>query len=286
MTSISGTSYSGGTYQDHIEVADFATGGLDASERIGRRIERPRSRTLRRAALLFGLGGIGAASYADPSFWQRAWTIAAPSVAAIVEMTRSQLAPAAATSAVTDPQKRAAETPPDRVAAIPAEKSPVPSDPPPGPAMPAAPSPPTALPPIAPPAKPAPKAALAETARPTGDAYTAPKAVTADPLTRRAEAAGLHPDLSRALLQRLTDGDFKSAATAIHKALAEVGDTETFVWPRKAATGATRFRISFVQGAPQDCRRYVVEIAKDGWQTTALPVEKCGIKRDVARGKS
>lgn len=118
--------------------------------------------------------------------------------------------------------------------------------------------------------------------RQVGHAYAAPKVVEADPLARRAEAAGLHPDLSRTLLQKLSETDFKTAATAINKALSEMGDTEALVWPPRVSNGATRFRISFVQGAPQDCRRYVVEIAKDGWQTTALPVEKCGVKRRVA----
>jgi hypothetical protein len=31
-----------------------------------------------------------------------------------------------------------------------------------------------------------------------------------------------------------------------------------------------------VQGAAPACRRYVVTITKDGWLTTALPMEKCG----------
>jgi hypothetical protein len=100
-----------------------------------------------------------------------------------------------------------------------------------------------------------------------------------DAVERRAEAAGLHPDLSRAVLGRLSEADYRAAATAIRKALAEADDDAVLIWPPKPKSEAAQFRVSFVEGANTDCRRYVVAIAKDGWQTTALPMEKCGVKR-------
>lgn len=279
MTSISSTAYS-----DGIEVADFASAGLDSSERIGRAMERPRSRIVRRGLLAIGLLGAGAATYADPGLWQRGWTTARPLVGALVEAVRTPPTATAVAPPAEATQRAIADPPIEKRAALPVEKPRPPASEPPAAPTPTV-TPTVQPPPPSSPAKPAQKAALADGSRPAGDAYAAPTPTAADPLTKRAEAVGLHPDLSRALLQRLSDGDFKTAATAINKALSEVGDTETFVWPQKAAKGATRFRISFVQGAPQDCRRYVVEIAKDGWQTTALPVEKCGVKRRLtARG--
>lgn len=99
-----------------------------------------------------------------------------------------------------------------------------------------------------------------------------------DPLQKKAESVGLHPELSRALLQRLTATDFKNAAIAIKKAIAETADGSELVWPARPARGLARFRIHFVPGISQACRRYVVGVAKDGWLTTALPMEKCGVK--------
>ncbi len=273
MTHISGTSYNG------IEVADFAAGGLDASERIGRTVDKPRKKILRRAMMVLGLGGIAGAAYTEPQVLTRSWTAVAPYAQSLMDAART---PPTAT-AVVPPTAEGAKSDPaaplqERFAALPAEKpQPPPQADPAATPAPSAPAP-------AQPVKPSAKAALAESSPAPGDAYAAPKPAPIDPLTKKAEAAGLHPDLSRALLQKLSDADFKTATTAVNKALTEVGDTETFIWPQKAAKSATRFRISFVPGAPQDCRRYVVEIAKDGWQTTALPVEKCGVKRVAARG--
>ena len=36
------------------------------------------------------------------------------------------------------------------------------------------------------------------------------------------------------------------------------------------------FQVRFVPGAAPSCRRYVVSITKDGWLTTAPPMERCG----------
>lgn len=104
-----------------------------------------------------------------------------------------------------------------------------------------------------------------------------------DPLQKRAEAAGLHPELSRALLQRLTATDFKNAAIAIRKAIAETPDDAVLVWPTAPKRGLAHFRINFVPGISPSCRRYVVGVGKDGWLTTALPMEKCGVKRKPAQ---
>jgi surface antigen len=100
----------------------------------------------------------------------------------------------------------------------------------------------------------------------------------ADPYRKRAEAAGLHPDLSRVLLARLSATDYRNAAFAIEKAVKTVPDDGEFTWPRSRKTGAAVFNVHFVQGTGHDCRRYVVTVTKDRWSTTALPMEKCGVK--------
>jgi hypothetical protein len=97
-----------------------------------------------------------------------------------------------------------------------------------------------------------------------------------DPYRIRAEAVGLHPDLSRVLLDRLSGTDYRNAGIAIRTALAETPDTGTYVWPRHRKPELALFQVRFVQGAAPACRRYVVTITKDGWLTTALPMEKCG----------
>lgn len=97
-----------------------------------------------------------------------------------------------------------------------------------------------------------------------------------DPIRKRAQAAGLHPDLARVLLMRLTADDFRNAAIAVEKAVAETSDTEVFVWPKTRKPDLAQFQVRFVAGAGSSCRRYVVEVIKDNWVTTALPMEKCG----------
>ncbi|MGE0764852.1 MAG: hypothetical protein AB7L90_00155 [Hyphomicrobiaceae bacterium] len=106
-----------------------------------------------------------------------------------------------------------------------------------------------------------------------------------DPLQKKAEAAGLHPELSRALLQSLSATDFKNAAVAIKKAIAETPDDGVLLWPPKPSRGAARFRIHFVPGISPSCRRYVVGVGKTGWLTTALPMERCGVKPRLARSQ-
>ncbi|CAA2143973.1 hypothetical protein [Hyphomicrobium sp. ghe19] len=114
------------------------------------------------------------------------------------------------------------------------------------------------------------------------DAATAgassPPATPADPYRKRAEAAGLHPDLSHVLLARLTATDYRNAAFAIDKAVKTVPDDGNFAWPRSGKSGVAVFDVHFVPGAGRDCRRYVVTVTKDRWTTTALPMERCGVK--------
>lgn len=96
-----------------------------------------------------------------------------------------------------------------------------------------------------------------------------------DPYQKRAVAVGLHPDLSRALLVRLSATDYRNAGTAIQTAVAKTPDNAVFVWPRQRKPELALFRVHFVPGAAPTCRRYVVTVTKDGWSTTAPPMEKC-----------
>lgn len=106
----------------------------------------------------------------------------------------------------------------------------------------------------------------------------APPPATASPHQKRAKAAGLHPDLSQVLLERLSTADYRNAGVAIKTALAETPDEAVFVWPRDHKPELALFKVRFVPGAAPGCRRYVVTVTKDRWLTTALPVEKCGAK--------
>jgi len=104
------------------------------------------------------------------------------------------------------------------------------------------------------------------------------------PYQKRAAAVGLHTEISRMLLESLSEADYRNAAVAIRKALAEKADDAVVLWPHKSTVEQAQFQVHFVAGAPAGCRRYVVTVAKQGWLTTALPVEKCGLDRGVRRG--
>ena len=124
---------------------------------------------------------------------------------------------------------------------------------------------------------------------PVGTGYTAPAAPsppTADPYQKRAVAAGLHPELSRVLLAKLSSTDYRNAGIAIQTALAETPDTGFFVWSRPGKPELALFQVRFVPGATADCRRYVVTVTKDGWLTTALPMEKCGVQPRPAAART
>ncbi len=105
-----------------------------------------------------------------------------------------------------------------------------------------------------------------------------PKVDPADPFQKRALAVGLHPELSRVLLERLSDADYRNAGIAIRTALSETADGAVLSWPQQRKPDQALFQVRFVPGIADDCRRYVVAITKDGWLTTALPLEKCGIR--------
>jgi hypothetical protein len=134
-------------------------------------------------------------------------------------------------------------------------------------------------------AAPVPEAAPEQTSQDAADTTDAdqvpaplapPKIDPADPYQKRAVAVGLHPDLSRVLLAKLTPADYKNAGIAIKTALAETPDSDKYVWPKKSKPDLALFEVHFVRGSASDCRRYVVTVTKDGWLTTALPMEKCG----------
>ena len=137
-----------------------------------------------------------------------------------------------------------------------------------------------AVPPLAtaalPPAAPAPDAAPPAALPP-------PVIDPADPFQKRAVAVGLHPELSRVLLERLSAADYRNAGIAIRTALAETDESAIIVWPRESKADLALFHVRFVPGAAADCRRYVVTVSKDGWLTTALPMEKCAASADRSR---
>jgi hypothetical protein len=108
-----------------------------------------------------------------------------------------------------------------------------------------------------------------------------PSVDRSDPYQVKAEAVGLHPGLSRVLLIRLSAADYRNAGIAIKRALAETPDGDVLLYPRERKGGLALFKVHFVRGAGPECRRYVVTITKDGWATTAFPMEKCGAQ--VAR---
>jgi hypothetical protein len=96
-----------------------------------------------------------------------------------------------------------------------------------------------------------------------------------DPYQKRAVAVGLHPNISRAVLSRLSATDYRNAGTAIKTAVAKTPDDATFVWPRQRKPELALFEVRFVRGAAPHCRRYVVTVTKDRWSTTAPPMERC-----------
>lgn len=104
-----------------------------------------------------------------------------------------------------------------------------------------------------------------------------PEVDPGDPYQKRAASVGLHPNLSRVVLERMSTADYRNAGIAIQKALDQASDAEV-IWPRQRTPELALFRVRFVPGAAPGCRRYVVTITKDGWTTTALPMENCGAR--------
>jgi hypothetical protein len=105
----------------------------------------------------------------------------------------------------------------------------------------------------------------------------------ADPYQVKASAVGLHSDLSRVLLAKLSAADYRNAGIAIKTAIAETPDDGAYIWPKQRKPELALFKVHFVPGAPVQCRRYVVSIIKEGWLTTALPMEKCGVPVKTAK---
>lgn len=101
---------------------------------------------------------------------------------------------------------------------------------------------------------------------------------TNDRYTKMALEAGLSTDLSRAVLERLSDTDYRNAAYAVKTALRGPADAAPLTWPSKARTNDAIFEVKFVQSAGTHCRRYVVTVTKSGWSTTALPIETCSVR--------
>lgn len=120
--------------------------------------------------------------------------------------------------------------------------------------------------------------ALPETSAPP-ERLPAVAADPEDPLQQKALAAGLHPGLSRTLLAQLSAEDFKNASHAVQAALLADKAAAPTVWPRQRAAQRAQFKVRIVAGAPAECRRYVVQIAKDGWETTARPMERCAARQ-------
>ena len=116
-----------------------------------------------------------------------------------------------------------------------------------------------------------------------GQPLVPPTVDPSNPYQVRAAAVGLHPDLSPVLLARLSATDYRNAGYAIETAVKETSDTAVFVWPRQRKPELALFRVRFVAGAASGCRRYVVTVVKDGWSTTAMPMEKCKSEQVSAR---
>ena len=117
-----------------------------------------------------------------------------------------------------------------------------------------------------------------DTSTPAAAPLPQPEVDPTDPQQKRAAAVGLHPRVSKVVLASLSDTDYSNARTAIRKALAEAADADKFIWPRDADKKHAVFQVHFVAGAAAPCRRYIVTIVKNGWTTTAPPMEKCGVK--------
>ena len=109
-----------------------------------------------------------------------------------------------------------------------------------------------------------------------------PTADPADPYQMRAAAVGLHPDLSRVLLARLSPDRLPQCRASPSRPPWPRRPTMASSSGRVSASPNSRFsRSASCAGAAPGCRRYVVTVTKDGWLTTAPPMEKCGPKSDA-----
>jgi hypothetical protein len=256
-------------YGDFDASEQYAHGELLPGERIGPPLARTGRKTMLRGGvvLLIVLGGVWALLN-EQAIWP-GWPQAL--VAAVSSAMDRRVEPAASVAATTIPPAKA--SPETKPAAI---------DPPPSAPLSPAPSKPAVTPeataksPVPPLTAAALPPAATGSGDPPGSPLPPPTADPADPYQMRAAAVGLHPGLSRVLLARLSPTDYRNAGIAIQTALAETADDAVFIWPRQRKPEIALFHVRFVPGAAPDCRRYVVTVTKDGWLTTALPMEKCG----------
>ena len=237
---------------------------LFAGEPIGAPLRRSRGRRLLRTlfttALVLGAGYVVAR---DPAtWWQRAQWLGAQAGSVVALLEAKAPAQAEPQSVLRELEPMPTETlKPEPVrSAPPAEVERQAADPRPA-AVEAASTAPSLRP-----------AAAAQEAAPLPPLVVDPN----DPYQRRAEAVGLHPGLSRVLLARMSAQDYRNAAHAIRTAIAKTPDGSVFAWPRQRTPDLALFKVHFVRGVTPDCRRYVVTVTKDGWVTTALPMERCG----------
>jgi hypothetical protein len=248
---------------------DDPYGDVYPGERIGRPLPRAGGRLVSRGMLLLCLIGAGWAVKNDPTWlgwsFEQASALVRAAQSTLRELGQSSV-PAAATARRPDAPPRPPPLPPLPTTNVSAAVMPAPAERPAEPALITG-----SLP-----------SAAAGSDAPA-DEWRPPRADPADPLQVRAEAVGLHPELSRALLARLSEEDFGNAEIAVNKAVAETPDSNVFVWPRQRKPELAHFQVRFVAGAAPNCRRYVVIVTKDRWSTTALPMERCGAQPKHAR---
>jgi hypothetical protein len=245
---------------------------FDPGERIGEPLPRRRGRLVRRGLMLLAVLGVGWTLYDDPSVWPRWWAAGSEIAAPLIDRALKAVAPSSDSPAPggIEPVKNEARL--DAPPAFPPFPAPSTTGPIGGSASAGGTetlAAPRAEAPVAAAALPSPRSADPPPA-------ALPPPPPADPYEARARAVGLHPDISRVLLSKLSETDYRNAAYAIRTALASTPESATFTWPRERKPGLALFEVRFVPGADPGCRRYVVSVEKDRWVTTALPVETCG----------
>src|SRR5262245_26440297 len=255
---------------------DYAHDDFLPGERIGPPLAGGGKALLRGAILLLLAGGVGWVMLSDPATWP-AWM--PKELAGLsrsfsrwldsAQRPQSRPQPTVVRTRTEEPAKLMALDPPPPIASPAANQAPLPA---------AALSKPEPAP-LTTASLPYPAEATAPPSQPLGP----PRVDPSDPYQTRAAEVGLHPELSRVLLERLSPTDYRNAGIAIQTALAETPDNAVFVWPRQRKPELALFRVRFVAGAAPGCRRYVVTVVKDGWLTTALPMEKCGGEPVAAR---
>lgn len=251
---------------------DYAHDDFVPGERIGPPLVGAGGKALLRGAILLLLGGAAWVMLSDPATWP-AWMprelASLPRWLESAQRSQSRPLTAVVRTRTEEPAKPTALDPPPPIASAAANQAPPP--------VVAAAKPEPA--PLTTAALPSPAAAAPAPSPPLGP----PRVDPSDPYQTRAAEVGLHPELSRVLLERLSPTDYRNAGIAIQTALTETPDNAVFVWPRQRKPELALFRVRFVAGAAPGCRRYVVTVVKDGWLTTALPMEKCGAEPVAAR---